>query len=210
MDRIRCGVGSDGLGRAAAMTLTTLHRLLGLVLIAFIAAHLGNHIALFWGVEQHLAIQESLRKSYRHPALETILLAGFASQLFLGLRLLMKRGWPRRFWPRLQLLSGVSLTLFLVQHIGAALYTRAFRPGIDTNIYWAASVVSQTPLALYFAPYYALGVSAVFVHIAAFVALKNRRLRLAWAICILGALFSIVLVMALSGAFYAICGHGAR
>lgn len=187
-----------------AIRATALHRLLGLSLVVFIAAHLGNHIALFWNVEQHLAVQEALRKIYRHTVIETILVAGFAIQLFLGMRLLIKRGWPRRFWSRLQWLSGVTLVLFLVQHVGAVLYTRAFWPSIDTNIYWAASVVSQTSSALYFAPYYVLGVSAFFVHIAAFVALKKRRMRLAWAVCILGGMLSIALVMALSGAFYSI------
>jgi len=66
--------------------------------------------------------------------------------------------------------SGAILLLFLVQHVGAALYVRAFLPSIDTNIYWAASVVHSKPLSLYFGPYYFLGVSAVFLHIAAFVA----------------------------------------
>lgn len=186
------------------MTLTALHRLLGLSLIVFIIAHFANHAALFWGVEQHLAVQNALRKVYRNQFVEPVIIAGFAIQLGLGMRLLLKRGWPRSFWSRLQWVSGLILTLFLVQHVGAALYTRAIWSSIDTNVYWAASVVSQTHSALYFVPYYILGVAAVFAHIAAVLALKKRRKGLAYTLCIFGLVFSISLVMSLAGAFFEI------
>ena len=192
------------MGHAPIMTLSALHRFLGLSLIVFIISHFANHVALFWGVEQHLAAQDALRKIYRNPFVEPVLIAGFALQLSLGLRLLLRQGWPRRFWPRLQLASGVVLILFLVQHVGAALYTRAVWPSIDTNIYWAASVVSQTHSALYFVPYYVLGIAAVFAHIAAFLATKKRLQRHACALCALGAVFSISLVLTLAGAFFGI------
>jgi len=186
------------------MTLTALHRLLGLSLVVFILAHFANHAALFWGLEHHLAMQDALRKVYRHPFVEPLLLAGVATQLFMGARLLSKRRWPRRFWPRLQWASGLILLLFLIQHVGAALYTRAAWPNVDTNVYWAASVVSETYSALYFAPYYTLGVAAFFVHISAFLALKLRCRRVAYFLCIFGVVFSVSLVMALSGLFFAI------
>ena len=92
MDRIYCRRRTDALGRAAIMTLTALHRLLGLSLIVFIIAHFANHAALFWGVEQHLAVQNALRKIYRNQFVEPVIIAGFAIQLGLGMRLLLKRG----------------------------------------------------------------------------------------------------------------------
>lgn len=204
MDRICCGVGVDDLGALDVMKTVMLHRSLGLFLALFIAMHLGNHIALFWGVDQHLAVQEALRKVYRNPVIEAILLVGVAAQVFLGIRLLLRRGWPRQTWPRIQWLSGIALALFLAQHIGAALYTRMFWHSIDTNIYWAASVVSTVPSALYFAPYYAVGIGALFFHLAAYIALRKRRPRAALMICIFGAAFSVAIVSALGGAFYSI------
>lgn len=180
------------------------HRALGLILIVFIVAHLGNHMALFWGVKQHLAVQEILRQVYRNPVFEFLLLLGFATQLFLGMKILLKRGWPQRFWPRLQLLSGVAIVFFLIQHIGAVLYTRVFWPSIDTNIYWAASVVSGFPFALYFIPYYIIGFAALFAHIAAFIALRKQRRKLASLIVVFGAVLSATFVAALSGVFYSI------
>jgi hypothetical protein len=181
-----------------------IHRILGICLGAFILMHLVNHLALFWGVEHHIAIQQNLRKVYRFPLIEPFLICGFAVQLFIGIRLLMKRGWPRRFWQKAQIVSGLLFAFFLCQHIGAALYTRWFWPTIDTNVYWAASVVSRAPFSLYFVPYYIAGLAAIFVHFSAFIAIKHRATSMAWAIATVGVALSIAIVMALSGTFYPI------
>ena len=53
-----------------------LHRSLAVFLAVFLALHLGNHITLFWGVEYHLVVQDVLRKLYRHPLVEPVLLIG--------------------------------------------------------------------------------------------------------------------------------------
>jgi len=152
-------------------------------LLVFVTAHLGNHVALFWGADHHLAVQEALRPFYRYPLVEPLILLGLFVQLFLGAAILL---------------------LFLVQHVGAALYVRAFLPSIDTNIYWAASVVHSKPLSLYFGPYYFLGVSAVFLHIAAFVAWRWRRRRIGVWIAVSGVVFAFALVAALNSAFFTI------
>jgi hypothetical protein len=186
------------------MTPIVMHRLLGFLVLVFIVAHLGNHMALFFGVDRHLDVQKMLRPVYQHPVVEPILLTGIAIQLFFGLRLVLKRGRPRNLWSRMQTYSGIILILFLTQHIGAALYTRTFWPSIDTNIYWAASVVSRTPFSIYFGPYYVLGIAAIFIHIAAFLALKKRRRLISWSICVFGVVFSVTLVAALGGAFFPI------
>ena len=79
--------------------------------------------------------------------------------------------------------------------------TRAFRPEIDTNIFWAASVVSRAGFAAYFAPYYLIGVSALFIHLAAFIALRKRRRHLAAIVALLGCAFSLAIVLGLLGFF---------
>ena len=65
MDRLCRYLGFDRLGRSEVMTINILHRVLGLVLFAFILAYLGNHIALSWEVAQHLDAQKVLRMVYR-------------------------------------------------------------------------------------------------------------------------------------------------
>lgn len=186
------------------MNFHKLHRVLAGILGVFIVLHLTNHLALFWGVETHLRLQKILRLVYRNPIIEPLLILGFVSQIFIGIRLLIKRGWPKKAWARLQTISGAILALFLLQHISAALFTRISKPDIDTNIYWAASVVSRLEFALYFAPYYTLGLFALFLHIATFLVIRKRKASLAVGIAILGGVFSIALVSTLSGGFFEI------
>ena len=186
------------------MNLRRAHRVLGCIVALFVALHLVNHAALFWGVEQHLRAQEILRPIYRNPVIEPLLLLAFAAQIGVGGRLLIRRGWPRRPWARLQVISGAVLALFLMQHISAAFLTRLLKTEIDTNIFWAAAVVSRIEFALYFAPYYTLGIFALFLHLAAFIALRYRNLWGAGAMIVIGGVFSLAIVSALSGAFFQI------
>lgn len=181
------------------MSLARLHRVLGVALGLFIALHLANHLALFAGPQAHLRFQEIARLIYRFPLVEPLLIAGFALQAVLGLTLLRQRGWPRRGWARLQVGAGLVLMLFLLQHIPAALLTRWLKPELDTNIFWAAAVVSRPGFAAYFAPYYALGLGALFAHGAAFVALRRRKPGLARMILGGGVLFALLFVTRLMG-----------
>src|SRR5262245_18270456 len=75
-----------------------------------------------------------------------------------------RAGWGRRhgFWPRLQAISDGYLLFFLFVHTSAILGVRWL--GLDSNFYAAAMVLTIPPLPLFYAPYYALGVSAAFAH----------------------------------------------
>ncbi len=155
------------------MTLLRFHRLNACVLGLFIALHLINHSLFVLGFETHLTVMTGLRHLYRVPIIEIPLLVLFASQIVLGLALAWKRGRPQGKWAWAQVVSGGYLALFLLQHLGATLSTRMFYADIDTNSFWAASVVSQQPFVSYFAPYYALAVLAIFTHIAAALRFRN-------------------------------------
>ncbi len=130
------------------------------------------------------------------------MIAAFALQIWLGLRLILRRGWPRLFWSRVQVLSGAALAFFLVQHIPAALYTRWAKPDIDTTIYWAAAVVSRWEFGLYFAPYYFVGMSALFWHAAAIAARKPAQKTHAIYVGLLGSIFAFAFVIALAGGIF--------
>lgn len=186
------------------MNLRMTHRALACFVALFILLHLTNHAALFWGVEQHVRVQEILRPIYRHPVVETLLLLAFAGQMFVGLRLLFRRGWPKRNWARAQVISGALLFLFLLQHIAAVLLTRALKPEIDTNVYWAAAVVSRIEFAQYFAPYYAIGIFALFLHVASFLVTRHQRTPLAFVLLIAGSVYAIAIVTMLSGGAFEI------
>lgn len=176
------------------MILRRCHRWLAGVLAGFVVLHLLNHLAIFAGAPAHLAVMEGLRPLYRHPLVEWPLLCAFGVQTGLGLRLAWRRGWPRSAWPRLQVLSGVTLGIFLIAHVGAALVTRM--GGLDTNTYWAAAVVSRAPFTWVFVPYYTLGLFALAAHIAA-----RRRSRAGLAA---GAAVSGAIVAGFAGVFHPI------
>lgn len=177
--------------------LRALHRIIAMVLTAFIVAHLGNHLLLFAGADWHIWAMEGLRVVYRNPIVEPILLAAVALQVVIGVRLLWARGWPRRFWPRLQVISGIILALFLLQHVGATLATRVIYDTIETNVYWAAAVVSRPPFLWYFAPYYTLGVAALFAHFAVVLHRNPARRALAGPVLGLGVIVGASIVTAL-------------
>lgn len=143
------------------------HRALAIVLLAFILLHLSTHLMAFWGPDAHSAMLKRVRPIYRGGWIERGLLAAFALQIVLGIRLLVYR-WPDRghsLWSWLQIISGGIIAIFVVIHASAAVMAR--RSGIDTNFYWPAGTLVIAPLKYGFAPYYALAVSAVFVHLAA-------------------------------------------
>ncbi|WP_291078173.1 hypothetical protein [Hyphomonas sp.] len=141
------------------------HRWNALALGAFLILHFLNHLFVTGGIENHLSVQALLRNIYRFPGVEHALITLFFTQVALGVILSARRGVPKGLWAWLQIGSGVYLVLFIVQHLGAILLARM--GGLDTNSYFAAAVVSRPPFVWYFAPYYVLGITAIFIHIAA-------------------------------------------
>lgn len=166
---------------AAGMTLRRAHRLNALALAAFILLHLGNHLVIFLGADAHLAVLRQLRHIYRLPGIEHLLFGLFAVQILLGLVLAQRLRQTPVPWRRVQMASGMVLALFLVQHLSAVLLTRWAYPDVDTNTYWAASVVSRAPLSWYFVPYYILGIAALCLHLIAALRAHWPRRALAWA-----------------------------
>lgn len=146
------------------LRLRRLHGLTGLLIGAFLLAHLSNHVAALAGADAHIAIMDTLRLVYRHPLVEIALLAAVALQVGLGLTFLWRAKGKVHGWvSRLQLASGAYLAFFLVVHVSAVLGGRAM--GLDTNFYFAAAGYQQLLTALFFVPYYFLAVLALFTHI---------------------------------------------
>jgi hypothetical protein len=93
------------------------HRVSAVLLAAFLAAHLLNHIVALWGIAAHLAFMEGARLVYRSPALEAMLLAAVLVQIVTGVEQVRAgRGTRRGFWQRTQTVSGLYLAFFLANH----------------------------------------------------------------------------------------------
>jgi hypothetical protein len=190
MGGVHCYLGS-GTDWACRMTARRAHRVLAGLLGLFLVLHLGNHLAGLLGQDIHAEVQDGLRLLYRNPVVEPLLLAAIAVQAGLGLMLLVRR---RRF--TLQTASGAYLAGFVVIHIGAVLSARV--QGVDTTLAFAAAGLhAPTPWPQLFAPYYGLGVFAVFAHLS--VPLGRHHQTAARVMLGFGAGVALLLVLLLVG-----------
>lgn len=192
------------------MTLRKLHGLSALIITVFACVHIANHLVGLGGVESHIAFMQSARKVYRYPAVEALLLIAVAFQIGSGLALVV-RGWRQRrgFLPWMQAAAGAYLAFFLLNHVGAVLFGRAALQ-LDTNFYFAAAGFHVPPFQFFFAPYYFLGVLALFAHLACAVYWRVRpesRLGRVLAIVLpsgVGLVVSLLIVLSLAGALYSV------
>lgn len=182
------------------MTLSRLHRLNAYILAVFLVLHLANHAVLLLGRESHLAVMQALRTAYRLPIFEVPLFLLFAVQITLGAVLIARRGKPKGNWAWAQVLSGAYLAFFLLQHLSALVMARVSYD-FETTTYYAAAVVSAPPFGYYFFPYYVLGITALFTHIAAaarFACWPAPAKTWHKALPYIGLLFALAVVSALS------------
>lgn len=192
------------------MNVKSIHRKTGLLLTVFVLLHMITHLSGLFGLEAYFAMQNALRQIYRNIVIETLLLSAFAIQIVLGIRLITTN-FRRKLgekWSRRQTLSGLVLLVFVSQHLIAMSVTR-WVYALDTTFYWPAAVMSGPPFYWYFAPYYFLGVSAIFVHLACAVRLHllRRKCHAAagpafWSITVCGVLIAVVINLILLGAFF--------
>jgi succinate dehydrogenase/fumarate reductase cytochrome b subunit len=183
-----------------------LHHLSAALLGAFVLVHLSNHVVALWGIEAHQTFLSLARTVYRAPLVEPLLLASVLVQATTG-AMQLRAGWGMRrgFWSRLQAISGGYLLLFLFVHTSAILVVRWL--GLDSNFFAAAMVLTIPPLPLFYAPYYALGVSAVFAHVACALHFAGLRRgtdldRVCAGLVFGGVALAVPIVAAFSGAFY--------
>lgn len=191
-----------------SIPLRKLHALSAVLIVAFLSLHIANHLAGLAGVATHIAFMEAARPIYRLPAVEVALISAFALQLASGLALAV-RGWKRRqglvAW--LQAGSGIYLAFFIVVHVGSVLFGRGALD-LNTNFYFAAAGLHVAPFRLFFAPYYFLGVVALFTHLACAAYWHTQgRSRIARILmlaipCVIGVGVSLLILLSLAGALY--------
>ncbi len=172
------------------------HGLSAAVIGLFLLAHLANHVALFWGQAAHVEVMALLRPAYRNAFAETLLMAALIWQVGSGLAMVWRTGRARRgLVPWVQAISGVMLAAFIANHVSAVWLGR-IALNLDTDIRFAAAGI-HAGLAAFFVPYYALGVFALFNHLACAISWHiggiARRLVPA-AMLVFGALLAVGIV----------------
>lgn len=178
-----------------------IHYYAGLVMAFFISLHLLNHTMILISEETYISFMDFARKIYRNPVSETILLAAILVQVISGIQLFRKK-WSDRvgLFDKLQLFSGLYFTYFLITHT-AAVFAGRYYFGLDTNLYFGASVVNMYPILLYYIFHYGLAVFAFFAHIGSLHYMKAQQYiseRVArkhgYAFLILGILLAFLIV----------------
>lgn len=177
------------------------HKLVAWVLAVFLVLHIGNHLALLGGTDAHLAVQAVLRPLYRWLPVEALLLILFAAQILLGLFLVYRRGKPQGGWAWAQVLSGLYLAFFLLQHVPAVLFARMGNGAHDTTVHFAAAPLSVAPFHWYFMPYYTFSIAALLTHLAAMLHFRGAGRAITLALPITGLAIGAVIVAGLMGAF---------
>ncbi|SDK63086.1 hypothetical protein [Microbulbifer yueqingensis] len=188
--------------------LHTLHRSSAVIIALFALFHIANHGAAVAGVEAHIQLMENLRRVYRLPLVEALLVGCVLFQVCSGLYFVIRRFGERHdFFDRLQAISGCYLAFFLLVHVSAVLFGRGLL-GLDTNFFYAAAGMHVFPYSLFFLPYYFLAVAAIFAHLAcaAHWLLRNRldtavRDRVGYGMCVAGLVLSAVIITAFAGGF---------
>jgi len=148
----------------------------GLLLSLFVIVHLFNHLLGFFSIDWHIAFMDKARLFYQNSVIEPLLLLAILVQIISGVNLVWRWGLKQKnLQAFLHVYSGLYLAFFLFAHTSATLAGR-FLLQVDTNFYFAATVVNVYPYYFIYVPYYFLGVFAFFVHIGCIIHLKMHRL----------------------------------
>ena len=182
------------------MTPRRLHRTFAAMLGIFLTLHLAHHATLLGGTDAHLAVQSVLSPLYRWLPVELVLLGLFIAQIVLGAGLARRLWRFAKGWRQVQILSGALLGAFILVHATAALVYRS--QGLDTTVHFAASGMFHPLWRWYFIAYYPAGVTALGLHLAATLALRNIGPRWVPIALPLGCLlYATIVVIGLSGGF---------
>ncbi|WP_345167210.1 hypothetical protein [Nibribacter koreensis] len=154
-------------------------------------------------------MMDTLRRVYRNPLVEALLLGAVLVQMVSGLKLfaVSRKQLPLSGFDRLHLWSGLYLAVFLLIHVGAIL-TGRFLLHLDTNYYFGVAGLATFPFNLFFGPYYGLAILAFFGHLAAVHQKKMSRSVLgvpaggqSWLILAGGLVIMLVIFYGLTNGF---------
>jgi hypothetical protein len=141
------------------------------ILLIFLGGHLANHFAGLIGPGAHTAMMKALRRIYRAPVVEPILLAGFLFQIVTGFYLawqLTSKVTDR--FRTFQIASGIFLIFFIISHINAVFVLARGYLGIDPGWGFATGAPAgliQDAWNIRLVPLYGLAMFFILSHLAA-------------------------------------------
>ena len=141
------------------------------VLLGFLAMHVANHLTGLISAETHLAVMDVLRRWYRHPVVEPVLVVLMAFMVLSGLWLLRGKLAQRAdFFQTLHTATGVYLLFYIPGHMNSTFnFQRSFLAK-DSDFWFAAGgplgLLMSDPWNVRLIPHYVLGVWALITHAA--------------------------------------------
>jgi hypothetical protein len=105
-----------------------------ILILIFIAAHLGNHMTAIWSLDAHSMILKTLRLWYRTEFVEPLIVTLLLFQAVSGLTLLLARlGEQSDLYRVIQTVTGTYLAVYIPAHITAVFVLGRWFYGIDTG-----------------------------------------------------------------------------
>src|SRR5207253_2192809 len=105
---------------AIAPWLAELHGLTALALLLFLLPHVTNHVTGIWSAATHVHVMKALRRVYRNPVVEPLLVAVVLFQIGSGVVLLWRRtARTSDLFGTLQTAAAAYLAVFLSSHLTA-------------------------------------------------------------------------------------------
>jgi hypothetical protein len=122
----------------------------------------------------HIQTMNTLRKIYRNPLVESVLILGILSQIFSGIKMIMlSKATKPSFFELTQKWSGIYMVFFFCVHL-SAIFVGRYIFQIDTNFYFGVAGLNSFPQNLFFIPYYGLAIISFFAHVASVHHIKMK------------------------------------
>ncbi len=187
------------------------HGVSGLLVSAYVAFHLFNHLFSLFGESAHAQVMEMGRIVYRSPLIEPLLVLALLFQVVTGGILVWK--WSAQktdFYRLFQLATGVFLSIFILSHLNAVfIFARTFA-GIETDWSFATGDpvgMLYDPWSVRLIPHYAFGVFFVLAHLGsglrvvllAHAAAERKANNVLFATASFAFLISLTIMLGLNG-----------
>lgn len=177
------------------------------ILLLFVGAHIGNHLAGFWSGSVHTEIMNAVRRIYRDDIVQPILLALIGFQILSGIVLVRRRmRVPSDIFGTVQTMCGAYIGVYFLAHMTAVFAARY--ADVDTNWSWLtrpndSMLASLSKLRLI--AHYWVGPIAIVAHVACGLrwVLLQRDIspatanRIAWTLITVGVVASSLITAAL-------------
>jgi hypothetical protein len=193
-------------------TIRVVHGVLaGILILLFIALHLGNHLFGLISPEVHTTVMKLLRHFYRAPVVEPLILIAFVLLLLTGVMMILRLSQrPTDGFKSFQIGSGMFLMFFLVSHVNAVLVLARTYLGIESDWGFASGAPSGLivdPWNIRLVPLYAFAAFFAITHPFAglrWILLNHGSSRkvsgwVFWAGIVLGLVVSAGITLALCG-----------